>query len=188
MSRMNMPITYTVHDARHVKTESQTENQVVTLKRYIFICFLFESYWRTLRLQRAQKAVLFLSHLDRDGLYAQSHDRVDDVVVVLLEGLDGLLPRDTGLLHNKLNVLGLESRVIDLLAVILLLLIFLLLLDGLALVVTVVVVMVVTSVVVGLSLGLGELLSGGSLSLGVQVLDLGLAEDAGAGSVGAACH
>jgi hypothetical protein len=47
----------------------------------------------------------------------------------------------------------------------------------------VVVVVVVTSVVVGLSLGLGELLSGGSLGLGVQVLDLGLTKDAGAGSV-----
>jgi hypothetical protein len=47
----------------------------------------------------------------------------------------------------------------------------------------VVVVVVVTGVVVGLSLGLGKLLSGGSLGLGVQVLDLGLTEDAGAGSV-----
>jgi hypothetical protein len=52
----------------------------------------------------------------------------------------------------------------------------------------VVVVVVVTSVVVGLSLGLGELLSGGSLGLGVQVLDLGLTKDAGAGSVCGACH
>jgi hypothetical protein len=140
-----------------------------------------------LQLQRAQKAVLFLPHLDCGSLYAQSHDRVDNVVVVLLEGLDGLLPRDAGLLHDKLNVLGLETRVIDLLAIVLLL-VLLLLLDGLALVVTVVVVVVVTSVVVGLSLGLGELLSGGSLGLGVQVLDLGLTKDAGAGSVWAARH
>lgn len=43
--------------------------------------------------------------------------------------------------------------------------------------------MVVAGVVVTLLLGLGELLGGGSLGLGVQVLDLGLTEDAGAGSV-----
>ena len=42
--------------------------------------------------------------------------------------------------------------------------------------------MVVTGVVVGGGLGLSELLGGGSLSLGVQVLDLGLTEDADAGS------
>ena len=47
--------------------------------------------------------------------------------------------------------------------------------------------MVVASVVVGCGLGLSELLGGGGLSLGVQVLDLGLAEDADAGSASAMC-
>lgn len=46
-----------------------------------------------------------------------------------------------------------------------------------------VVVVVVASVVVTLLLGLSELLGGGGLGLGVQVLDLGLTEDASAGSV-----
>lgn len=43
-------------------------------------------------------------------------------------------------------------------------------------------VMVVAGVVVGSSLGLSKLLGSRSLGLGVQVLDLGLTEDAGAGS------
>ena len=51
-----------------------------------------------------------------------------------------------------------------------------------------VVIVVVAGVVVTLLLSLGELLGGGSLGLGVQVLDLGLTEDAGAGSVCAGCH
>ena len=54
--------------------------------------------------------------------------------------------------------------------------------------VVVVVIVVVAGVVVTLLLSLGELLGGGSLGLGVQVLDLGLTEDAGAGSVCAGCH
>lgn len=44
-------------------------------------------------------------------------------------------------------------------------------------------VVVVAGVVVALLLGLSELLGGRSLGLGVQVLDLGLTEDASAGSV-----
>jgi hypothetical protein len=47
---------------------------------------------------------------------------------------------------------------------------------------------VVTGVVVGCGLSLSELLGGGSLSLGVQVLDLGLTEDAGAGSASGMCN
>lgn len=55
-------------------------------------------------------------------------------------------------------------------------------------VVVVVVIVVVTGVVVTLLLGLSELLGGGSLGLGVQVLNLGLTEDADAGSVCVVCH
>lgn len=136
------------------------------------------------RLCNALKVTVQLLHQTprpRGSLYAQRHDGVYDVVVVLLEGLDGLLPGDTSLLHDKLNVLALETGVINLL-VIVLLLFLLLVLDGLALggLVTV----VVASVVVGLGLGLSKLLGGGGLGLGVEVLDLGLTEDAGAGSVG----
>lgn len=50
-----------------------------------------------------------------------------------------------------------------------------------------VVVVVVARVVVRGSFGLSELLGSGGLGLGVQVLNLGLTEDAGAGSVGVLC-
>lgn len=115
-----------------------------------------------------------------DKSYAESHDRVHDIVVVLPEGLDGLLAGDVSLGHDKVNVLGLEAGLINLLAVVLLF--FLLGLDfgglALAVVVVMVVVVVVTSVLTTGGLGGGQLLSSGSLGLGVQVLNLGLAEDA----------
>jgi hypothetical protein len=105
-------------------------------------------------------------------LYAQGHDGVDNVVVVLLEGLDSLLSADRGLGHDKLNVLGLETGLVNLLTVILLFLLLLgLNLRGLALV------RVVVSVLGG-TLLLGELLGSGGLGLRVQVLNLGLTEDA----------
>lgn len=77
--------------------------------------------------------------------------------------------------HDELDILGLETRLIDLLTIIFLLLLLLLSLGGLALAEDLLV--VVTSVVAS-GLGGSELLSGGSLGLGVQVLDLGLTEDA----------
>lgn len=107
-------------------------------------------------------------------LYAQGHDTVDNVVVVLLEGLDGLLPADAGLGHDELDVLGLKTGVIDLLTVILLLLLGLGTLDGLGL--GALGGVVVTGVVVGRLVG--ELLSSLGLGLGVEVLNLGLTEDA----------
>lgn len=107
-------------------------------------------------------------------LDAQSHDRVDDVVVILLERLDGLLPRYVGLRHDELNVLVLDALGVHLLTVILLLLGGLLggiaTLNGLAGLAVVVACVVV--------LGGGQLLGGGGLGGGVQVLDLGLTKDA----------
>lgn len=110
--------------------------------------------------------------------YAESHDRVHDVVVVLPERLDGLLAGHVGLGHDQLDVLGLQTTLVHLLAVILLLLLLGLNLGGLALAVVVVVVVVVTGVLALGSLGGGQLLGSGGLGLGVQVLDLGLTEDA----------
>jgi hypothetical protein len=81
------------------------------------------------------------------------------------------------LLHDKLNVFGLEPRVIDLLAIIFIFV--LLVLNRLALAMVMVVVVVVAGMVVGLGFGLSELLGGGCLGLRVQVLNLGLTEDAG---------
>ena len=101
------------------------------------------------------------------ALDTQRHDRVDYVVVVLLEGLDGLLAADRRLGHDELDVLVLDPLGVHLLVVVLLLL-------GRLLAVAVVVARVVVVV-----RGAGQLLGRGGLGAGVEVLDLGLAEDAG---------
>lgn len=113
------------------------------------------------------------------ALYAESHDGVYDIVIVLLQCLDGLVAGDVGLSHDKLNVLILKTGGIDLLLILLLDLLVLSTLDGLAL--AVIMGVIVTGVVVAsvVVLGSSELLGGGSLSLGVKVLNLGLTEDAG---------
>lgn len=112
------------------------------------------------------------------ALYAECHDGVDDIVIVLLQCLDGLVAGNVGLGHDELNVLVLKTGGIDLLLILLLVLLVLSTLDGLALSVVVRVIVsgvVVASVVV---LGSSELLSSRSLGLGVKVLNLGLTEDA----------
>lgn len=110
--------------------------------------------------------------------YAERHDRVDDIVVILLEGLDSLLPRHVRLGHDQLDVLGLQAGVVDLLAVVLFLLLLGLGLGSLALVVGVGV--VVTGVLtVASGLGGSQLLGSGGLGLGVQVLNLGLTKNTG---------
>ncbi|KAI6775734.1 hypothetical protein HG530_002492 [Fusarium avenaceum] len=112
--------------------------------------------------------------------YAESHNGIDNIVVVLLQCLDSLIAADVGLSHDELNVLILESGSIDLLIVILLLIILLivvvlvlLLLGGLSSLagLAVVVAGVVLSVS-GSELGSSSLLSGS-----VHVLDLGLTEN-----------
>lgn len=107
--------------------------------------------------------------------YTESHDGVDNIVVILPQCLDGLLARDVGLGHNQINVLGLKAALVNLLAVVLLL--FLLGLDLGGLVLAKLVLVVVTGVVTG-GLGGSQLLGGGSLGLCVQVLNLGLSKDA----------
>jgi hypothetical protein len=78
-------------------------------------------------------------------------------------------------LHDQLNVLSLETRVINLFPIIL---IFVLLcFNGLALVVMIMIVACV--VMAGSNFSIGELLGSGCLCLGVQVLDLSFTKDAG---------
>lgn len=115
-------------------------------------------------------------------LDTQSHDGVDDVIIVLLQSFDGLFAADTSLGHDQLNVLVLETGSVDFLVVlflfvrrIVIIIIVLLLslrglggLAGLAVVVAGVVVVSASS---------GELLSGSLLGSGVDVLDLGLTKD-----------
>ena len=106
-------------------------------------------------------------------LYTQGHDTVHDIIVVLLERLDRLLPAHTSLRHDELDVLAFQTSLIDLLTVIFLLFGGLLVFDSLAL--------VARAAVLGLGLGSGlsgELLGGGSLGLGVEIFDFGFAENA----------
>ncbi|CAG1987989.1 unnamed protein product [Fusarium graminearum] len=108
-----------------------------------------------------------------------NHDGIDNIVVVLLQCLDSLVSADIGLGHDKLDVLILESRGVDLLLLLLflVLVVFLILLllvglnslAGLAVVVTRVVLSVLRS----------ELGSSSLLSSGVDVLNLSLTEDTG---------
>lgn len=106
--------------------------------------------------------------------YAESHDGVDNIVVILPQGLDGLLAGHASLCHNQINILSLEAGLVNLLAIILLVVLLGIGLGSLAL--ENLVLVVVASVVTG-SLGGSQLLSGRGLGLGVQVLDLGLTED-----------
>lgn len=115
-------------------------------------------------------------------LHAQRHDRVDYIVVVLFQRLDSLLSRRRGLLHDELNVPAFQAVLVNHFIVVVVVVIVVILLgvtsvDGLALAVAVAGVAVVVAGVC-VCLGLDDLLGGGSLGLGVEVLDLGLAKDA----------
>ena len=108
--------------------------------------------------------------------YAEGHDRVDNVVVVLLQSLDGLLPADVCLGHDEFDVFGFETGVVDLFAVIFFFLLGLFrvtTLDGLALVAVIV---IMTGVISGRLCG--KLLRGTGLGGRVEVFNLGLSEDA----------
>jgi hypothetical protein len=85
------------------------------------------------------------AYIREHNLYTQSHDTVDDVVVILLERLDRLLSADACLGHDELDVLRLQTCVIHFLAIVFLLLSSLLgaTFDRLALAVMVVVVVVI---------------------------------------------
>jgi uncharacterized membrane protein YdfJ with MMPL/SSD domain len=136
------------------------------------------SYNRTICLLtlKSQNLIGYTDH----SLYAESHDGVNDIVIVLPESLDGLLAGNACLCHNELDVLGLKAILVNLLTIILLFLFLLIILGSLALAENLLLV-VVTGVVTG-SLGGSELLGSGSLGLGVQVLNLGLTEDAKRGN------
>lgn len=113
-------------------------------------------------------------------LNAQSHNGIDYVIVILLQCLDSLVPRDTGLGHDQLDILVLQTSSIDLLSIVLVL-ILLVIASVNSLALAVVVGVIVASVVVSgviMSLLGGQLLGSGGLGLGVEILDLGFAEDA----------
>lgn len=114
---------------------------------------------------------------DEPLLYAESHDRVDDITIILLQCLDCLVSRDAGLSHDELDILVLESSCVGLLFV-LLFLGWLGLFDGLAF--AVVLGVVVTGVIVAgvVVLVASDVLGSKLLLLRVQVFDLGFTENA----------
>ena len=102
-------------------------------------------------------------------------------MIILLQRLDRLLPRHARLRHHQLDVLGLHARLVDLLILVVVLLFFLGVarVDGLALAGVVRVVVARVAAGAALGVGCGELRGSVGLGLRVQVLDLGLAENAG---------
>lgn len=121
-----------------------------------------------------------ISTLSESSLYAQSHDGVDYVIIILFQRLDSLVPRDTSLGHDQLDIFILQSRCVDLFSVVFFLfLLGITSINGFAL--AMVVGMVMSSVVVsGMIVCLlgRQLLSGGDLRLRVEILNLSFSEDA----------
>lgn len=98
------------------------------------------------------------------ALYAQCHDRVDNIVVILLQCLDSLLSRDGCLLHDQLDILALQVGLINFFAIVfILILLVIVMLNGLALAVAARAV-IVACVLIDLA-GLNNLLGSGVLSL-----------------------
>lgn len=111
---------------------------------------------------------------DTSRLDTKRHDGIDNIIVVFLEGFDGLVAADVGLCHDQLDVLVLDAIGVDLLIVVVVL--FLLL--GVTVLGVAVAGVVVTGVLTTLSSSLGgNLLGSGGLGSGVDVLDLGLTKD-----------
>ena len=113
-------------------------------------------------------------------LYAQSHDGIDYVVVILLQCLHSFVPRDTCLSHDKLNVLVLKTCSIDLLSIILILILLVVTsLDGLAFSVVMAGVIVTRVIMASVVVGVlsSKLLSGRSLCLGIEILNFGLTKN-----------
>jgi hypothetical protein len=116
----------------------------------------------------------------RGNLYAQSHDRVDYIVVILLQCLDSLLSGHACLSHDQLDILVLKTRGVDFLSIILIIVLLVItLIDSFALSVvmsSVIMSRVVMSGVIVLLLS-RKLLGSRCLSLGIEILDLGLTEN-----------
>jgi hypothetical protein len=110
--------------------------------------------------------------------YTQCHDRIDNVISILLQCFDRFLPRHICLSHYKFNVLALQPGVINLLIIIIIL--FWLFDFFLALSVIVVVTsMIMTCMVARIgALSGSQLLGSVGLCLRVQVFDLGFTKDA----------
>lgn len=109
------------------------------------------------------------------ALYAQRHDGVDDIVIILLQCFDSLLSADIRLCHDQFNVLCLKASIINFFSIILFLFYFLgITLDRLALVIMIVIMIVAGMIASRLCC---ELLGGAGLGSRVEVFDLGFTKD-----------
>ena len=118
------------------------------------------------------------------ALCTERHDGVDNIIVVLPQRLDGFLTRHAGLCRDQVNILRLQSGVVDLLSVVIVVVVFDLAgvfrgrfaLAGLGAVVA-------TSMRIAMAgvarVGRGQLLGSTGLGRRVEIFDLGFAEDAG---------
>ena len=124
-------------------------------------------------------------HLPTPPLHRQTHNRIHNIHVMLMQRLNRFLPRHPRLRHHQLDILSLQPRIVDLLAIILIIVGALFPVPGANgfpfAVVRVVVAGVGVCDVRGGAFLLGELLDRGGLGLGVEVFDFGFAENAGWG-------
>jgi hypothetical protein len=111
--------------------------------------------------------------LPRAPLYAQSHNGIDNIIVVLPQSFDGLFTRHACLSHDQLDILIFQARLIDFLAVVFILFLLVPSINCLALVT-----MIVACVCIFTASSIRDLLCRRGLSLRVEVLDLGFTEDA----------
>jgi len=121
---------------------------------------------------------LFTVSVPRAHSYRQTHNRIHNIIIILLQRLDRLPLTNIRLRHHQLNILLLHPLRVHRRAVILFFLLLRLTIDartasrGFALAVG------GGGVVLrGGLFGGGELLGGGGLGLGVEVFDFGFAED-----------
>ncbi len=118
----------------------------------------------------------------RMTLCTQCHDRIHDIVIVLLERLDGLLARHAGLRHDQIDILGFQTRLVHLFTIILVFVRVLAApferLAGPAHFRAMIVTGVSVAVAGRARLGRRKLLSSRGLRGGVEVFDLGFSKDA----------
>jgi hypothetical protein len=100
-------------------------------------------------------------------LYTESHDRIDYVILIFLQCLHSLVPRDIRLLHHEFDVFCFQTRIVNFLTIIILFIfLFFTSINSLAFTVVMGVVMARVVVVTGTNrLGSSERMSGVGLSL-----------------------
>ena len=110
--------------------------------------------------------------------YTQCHDRIDNVISILLQCIDRFLPRHVRLSHYEFNVLALQPGVINLLVIIVILFRLFDFLFALSVIVVVTSVIMTCMVARISALSSSKLLGCAGLCLRIQVFNLGFTKDA----------